>query len=58
MKVWKVPVSKRNNLFKNLLFKDKKILKIISKREIEKIFDNKYHMKNIDLILKKVLKNN
>ncbi len=56
MKVWKAPVEKRKNLFKNLLKKDRKVIEKLSKEEINNLFDYKYHTKNIDLIFKKIFK--
>jgi len=41
--------------FEELIKKDKFISSILSKKEIEDIFDLKYHIKNIDKIYKRVL---
>lgn len=40
--------------FKEIVTKDKNILKYIKLKELEEIFDIKYHLKNIDSILKRV----
>ena len=57
MKVWEAPTSKRSGLFKKLLIQDQEIISNISKDEINKQFDYKYHTKNIDTIFKRVFKN-
>ena len=56
MKVWETPIKDRKDLFMNLLISDKEILKNISINEIKNIFKINYHTKNVDFILKKVLK--
>ena len=45
MKSWKKKVD-----FKILIKKEKKISNILKSAEIDKIFDIKYHLKNIDSI--------
>ncbi len=40
--------------FKKLLLKDKQVKKYLSSKDIEKIFDLKYYLKNIDYIFKRV----
>jgi adenylosuccinate lyase len=57
MKVWEAPTSKRSGLFKKLLIQDREIISHISKDEINKQFDYKYHTKNIDTIFKRVFEN-
>ena len=42
--------------FKDIVIADKKILKYTSKKELEEIFDIKYHIKNVDIILKQVFR--
>ena len=46
---------KKNKNFKNIVIKNKKISKILNKKEIEDIFDIQYHLKNIDGIFERVL---
>ena len=50
MKSWE-----NNKNFKNIIIKNKKISKILNKKEIEDIFDIQYHLKNIDEIFERVL---
>jgi adenylosuccinate lyase len=45
----------KNKNFKNIIVKNKKISKILNKKEIEDIFDIQYHLKNIDEIFERVL---
>ena len=47
MKSWKQKID-----FKTLLLKDKNILKILSKQEIDKLFDLNKILKNIRKVLK------
>jgi adenylosuccinate lyase len=49
MKVWKTRES-----FSDLLKKNKKVLKHMNAKAIEKIFDLKYHTKHVDKIFKRV----
>lgn len=49
MESWKEKIS-----FKELLIKDKNITKILSKKEIENIFDLGYYLRNIDFIFRRV----
>ena len=56
MKVWKQPVFKRKDLFKNLLLIDKEVRKVLTEEEIIKQFDFNYHTKQIDEIFKRVFK--
>ncbi len=52
MKSWKNEKS-----FKDLIFQNKKIKTLLGAKEIESIFDIKYHYKHLDKIFKKVLNN-
>lgn len=54
--VQKVAFTARNEgiSFKDALMMDKKIISLMTRREIEKIFDYGYHTKNIGKIFKKV----
>ena len=49
MKAWK-----KKGDFKELLLKDQKVLKILTKKEIETIFDLDKQMKNITYIFNRV----
>ena len=49
MKAWKDRCN-----FKNLLFKDKKIMKILSKKEIDKLFNLNKILININKIYDKI----
>ena len=51
MKAWE-----KKGDFKELLLKDKKVLKILTKKEIEKIFDLDRQIKNITYIYNRVFK--
>ena len=50
MKVWQDETLN----FKDLVLQDKRILKVLSQQEIEKVFDVKYYLKNIDKIFERV----
>ena len=52
MKVWE-----ENKDFKELLKQDKDVVKFLSYEELEEIFDLNYHIKRIDYIFKRVIKN-
>ena len=52
MRVWK---DKRLDL-KDLLLEEKEVASRFSRREIEGLFDLKYHLKHVDTIFKRVLK--
>lgn len=49
MKSWETGVE-----FKKLLMKDKDVKKYLKAKDIEKIFDLKYYLKNVDYIFKRV----
>jgi adenylosuccinate lyase len=49
MKSWKSGVK-----FKKLLLKDKEVKKYLMAKEIEKIFDLEYYLRNVDYIFKRV----
>jgi len=49
MQSWKKGIE-----FKKLLLKDKDVKKYLSSKEIKKIFDLKYYLKNVDYIFKRV----
>ena len=46
---------KKDKIFKNIVKKNKKISNTLNKKEIENIFDIKYHLKNIDQMFERVL---
>jgi adenylosuccinate lyase len=45
---------KNNNDFKKLLLINKKIMKVLTKKDIDSCFDLKYYFKNVNYIYKKV----
>lgn len=45
-----------NGSFKDNLLKDPKVLAKVSPKDVESIFNVKYHLKNVDLIFKRVFK--
>ena len=48
-------VAKRDNLeFKEALLRDEGICYILREKEIEDIFDFRYHLKNVDRIFRRV----
>jgi adenylosuccinate lyase len=49
MQSWKKGIE-----FKKLLLKDKDVKKYLSSKEVKKIFDLKYYLKNVDYIFKRV----
>ncbi|MDP3111751.1 MAG: adenylosuccinate lyase [Thermodesulfovibrionales bacterium] len=51
MKSWQSGIE-----FKKLLLKDKDIKKYLKSKDIEKIFDLKYYLKNVDYIFKRVFR--
>ena len=55
MLAWESYGSENPLLFEDLIKKDEFITSTLSKKEIEDIFDLKYHTKNIDKIYKRVL---
>ena len=46
----------QNGNFKENILADHKIMEKVSPKEIERIFEVKYHLKNVDLIFKRVFK--
>ncbi len=55
MLAWESYGSENPLVFEDLIKKDEFITSTLSKKEIEDIFDLKYHTKNIDKIYKRVL---
>ncbi len=55
MLAWESYGSKDPLIFEELVKKDEFITSTLTKKEIEDIFDLKYHIKNIDNIFKRVL---
>jgi adenylosuccinate lyase len=51
MKVWKGKGD-----FKSLLLKDKKVTERLKPRDVERCFDPKPYLKNVDYIFKRVFK--
>ncbi|RMF96683.1 MAG: adenylosuccinate lyase [Candidatus Schekmanbacteria bacterium] len=47
---------KESGSFKDCLFEDKELAKYLSKSEIERVFDYKYHTKNIDKVFRRVFR--
>ena len=55
MLAWESYGSENPLVFEDLIKKDEFITSTLSKKEIEDIFDLKYHIKNVDNIFKRVL---
>ena len=55
MLAWESYGSENQLIFEELVKKDEFITSTLTKKEIEDIFDLKYHIKNIDNIFKRVL---
>ena len=55
MLAWESYGSEDPLIFEELVKKDEFITSTLTKKEIEDIFDLKYHIKNIDNIFKRVL---
>ena len=58
MKTWKGLNDKKSKNFYAYISEEKEIIKLISKKELKSIFDNKTYLKNIDVIYKRIFKNN
>jgi len=54
MKVWETPEHKRKNVYKDLLKKDKKVIKYLSETEIENLFNLAQHFVHVDHIFNRV----
>ena len=54
MKVWETPEHKRKNVYKDLLKKDKKVIKYLSETEIENLFNLTQHFVHVDHIFNRV----
>ena len=54
MKVWETPEHKRKNVYKDLLKKDKKVIKYLSETEIDKLFNLDQHFVHVDHIFDRV----
>ena len=54
MKVWETPEHKRKNVYKDLLKKDKKVIKYLSETEIENLFNLAQHFVHVDHIFDRV----
>ena len=54
MKVWETPEHKRKNVYKDLLKKDKKVVKYLSETEIDKLFNLDQHFVHVDHIFNRV----
>ena len=54
MKVWETPEHKRKNVYKDLLKKDKKVIKYLNETEIDKLFNLDQHFVHVDHIFDRV----
>ncbi len=54
MKVWETPEYERKNVYKNLLKKDKDVIKFLDEKEIDQLFNLEQHFVHIDRIFKRV----
>ena len=54
MKVWETPEHKRKNVYKNLLKKDKNVIKYLNETEIDKLFNLDQHFVHVDHIFDRV----
>ena len=54
MKVWETPEHKRKNVYKDLLKKDKNVIKYLNETEIDKLFNLDQHFVHIDHIFDRV----
>ncbi len=54
MKVWETPEHKRKNVYKDLLKKDKKVIKYLNETEIDKLFNLDQHFIHVDHIFDRV----
>jgi len=54
MKVWETSEYKRSNLYKDLLKNDEKVIKYLSKSEIDKLFSLDQHLIHVDHIFDRV----
>ena len=54
MKVWETPEHKRKNVYKDLLKKDKKVIKYLSETEIDNLFNLAQHFVHVDHIFNRV----
>ena len=54
MKVWETPEHKRKNVYKDLLKKDKNVIKFLNETEIDKLFNLNQHFVHVDHIFDRV----
>jgi len=54
MKVWETPEHKRKNVYKNLLKNDKKVIKYLSEKEIDELFNLDQHFVHVNHIFDRV----
>ena len=54
MKVWETPEHKRKDVYKNFLKNDKKVIKYLSEKEIDKLFNLDQHFVHVDHIFDRV----
>ncbi len=54
MKVWKTPEHKRKDVYKNLLKNDKKVIKYLSEKEIDELFNLNQHFVHVNHIFDRV----
>ena len=54
MKVWETPEHKRKDMYKNLLKNDKKVIKYLSEKEIDELFNLDQHFVHVNHIFDRV----
>ena len=54
MKVWETPEHKRKDVYKNLLKNDKKVIKYLSEKEIDELFNLDQHFVHVNHIFDRV----
>ena len=54
MKVWETPEHKRKNVYKNFLKNDEKVIKHLSEKEIDELFNLDQHFVHVNHIFDRV----
>ena len=54
MKVWETPEHKRKDVYKKLLKNDKKVIKYLSEKEIDELFNLDQHFVHVNHIFDRV----